>query len=914
MGAFFMGETMSDVIGRGVIEVSADSTKLKAGIEDAKRSVKGLGTSAAESSGKASRSIDAYIKKLETQNVMFGMSARQAEQYRLGLRGATAEQIRAAEAALDMADANSKTAAMQERVKIGLIAAAAAATAAAGAIAAMVISSIDAADNLNDLSKKTGISVEQLSGLSLAAEQSGADLDGVAESINKLSVNIGKDGDKFRALGITAKEPLEAFKQLADIFSAIDDPQTRAALGAAALGKSWQGAAPLLAEGGKNIGEMVEKGMRLSGVTQDMADDADRFNDSMADLKATTKGLGNEIAKEMLPAFNRIIEAIKFAYEDSGKLKAIWVALGALGAFAFTNEFSSASVKIKDLKKDLEGLESDLSLSKNAPAIGYVGRMMFGNTTDVLEKKVADTKRQIASLEESMKPKAAPAGASETPEQKARREKAEKEALDRANRFIASQKKDAARAADELAKARLDSDIANIKKNGDATSNALGNAEKILEARRAAGLVSEKEYSDAKLGFINLNREAQERALQSEIARYQAEETTGKRKFEADKNIAEAQAALAKVRADGTAAATAHSIAEEAANARIAKSYVDAAKAAQAYIDTVKKQDAREIAGFGKGDKFRADQSARGEISDQRDAKRRGLRSDLDSKEITQEQHDKYLAIVNDTYAQEVSAYESRSQAMKELHGNWALGANEAFENYLANAQNVAGQSAEAFSTAFQGMEDGVASSISRSIVYGENLGESLKNVALSIADTFITSFIKIGIQKLLVDKAVASLYAGTIAAQSQAMVAMAGLNAFASTAAIPIVGPAAAPAAAAAAAAIAQGFALTATAAAAMSVASASGGYDIPAGVNPLTQLHQREMVLPAQHADTIRRLGKEGGSGGGGSGPVHVTYSPTIQIDGSTDMGRNQKMIREAVVQGNADLVDKLVRAGRI
>lgn len=40
--------------------------------------------------------------------------------------------------------------------------------------------------------------------------------------------------------------------------------------------------------------------------------------------------------------------------------------------------------------------------------------------------------------------------------------------------------------------------------------------------------------------------------------------------------------------------------------------------------------------------------------------------------------------------------------------------------------------------------------------------------------------------------------------------------------------------------------------------VASASGGYDIPSGVNPMTQLHEEEMVLPKQHANTIRALGK--------------------------------------------------------
>lgn len=46
--------------------------------------------------------------------------------------------------------------------------------------------------------------------------------------------------------------------------------------------------------------------------------------------------------------------------------------------------------------------------------------------------------------------------------------------------------------------------------------------------------------------------------------------------------------------------------------------------------------------------------------------------------------------------------------------------------------------------------------------------------------------------------------------------------------------------------------------------VASASGGYDIPAGVNPMTQLHEEEMVLPKQHANTIRALGKSMANGG--------------------------------------------------
>ena len=74
--------------------------------------------------------------------------------------------------------------------------------------------------------------------------------------------------------------------------------------------------------------------------------------------------------------------------------------------------------------------------------------------------------------------------------------------------------------------------------------------------------------------------------------------------------------------------------------------------------------------------------------------------------------------------------------------------------------------------------------------------------------------------------------------------------GAWAALSAIPIVGPALG---------VAAGIAAFAGVSAIVGkVASARGGYDIPAGVNPMTQLHEEEMVLPKQHANTIRALGK--------------------------------------------------------
>lgn len=67
-------------------------------------------------------------------------------------------------------------------------------------------------------------------------------------------------------------------------------------------------------------------------------------------------------------------------------------------------------------------------------------------------------------------------------------------------------------------------------------------------------------------------------------------------------------------------------------------------------------------------------------------------------------------------------------------------------------------------------------------------------------------------------------------------------------------------------------GAAMSAAAMAFAPMASAAGGFDIPAGVNPLTQLHAKEMVLPAKYADVIRGMSEGGGDGQ--HGPQSMTF----------------------------------------
>lgn len=82
---------------------------------------------------------------------------------------------------------------------------------------------------------------------------------------------------------------------------------------------------------------------------------------------------------------------------------------------------------------------------------------------------------------------------------------------------------------------------------------------------------------------------------------------------------------------------------------------------------------------------------------------------------------------------------------------------------------------------------------------------------------------------------------------------AMAG--AFNAMVSIPYIGPFLAVGAGAAAFALVAGIA--------GKIKSARGGYDVPAGLNPITQIHEEEMVLPKPYANVIRDMAKGGEAG---------------------------------------------------
>lgn len=258
-------------------------------------------------------------------------------------------------------------------------------------------------------------------------------------------------------------------------------------------------------------------------------------------------------------------------------------------------------------------------------------------------------------------------------------------------------------------KSQLAFDLAQIKQATDEQVGMYSNAEKVMQAMRSANLIEEGDYYEAKAAFIRLNSEAQEADLQKQIDRMSREKLSGKEKIDNDRKILETEEKLAKLRRDTTANLTINSIQTEAANKRIQQSYEDAQSAAKAYLDTVARQNEREVAGIGRGREYNSNQSAINQIEDKFTSKRTTLDDDKRRGQITQAEYDTYLKIAQDTYDQEVAMHTDTRNKILAAQGDWKNGMTEAYENYMDESNNVAKKTSDMFTTAYKTIEQSMS-------------------------------------------------------------------------------------------------------------------------------------------------------------------------------------------------------------
>jgi hypothetical protein len=188
-------------------------------------------------------------------------------------------------------------------------------------------------------------------------------------------------------LGVTARDPREAFLQLADGVERIVDPSRRAVLLNIVLGKSYQELLPLLSQGGDELRQAALDATDYAEAMAKLSPEAGKFNDQLDRLALGFDALRAKTLSEPVESLNTYVAAFNEVL-DTG------TALDKLKFFGFgyiseeiANRVVDAGERVKDYNLEIAKLQSELVRL----------REVTGSNSRIVKKYEAD----IAALEKT---------------------------------------------------------------------------------------------------------------------------------------------------------------------------------------------------------------------------------------------------------------------------------------------------------------------------------------------------------------------------------------------------------------------------------------------------------------------------------------------------------------------------------
>jgi hypothetical protein len=283
---------------------------------------------------------------------------------------------------------------------------------AATSFGVAIVDNIKYLDSLDDISGKTGIAVNDLAGLGFAATQSGTDLDTLIKGIQKLGLELGKDPDLAKKLGIDAQDSVGKFKQAIDVLKGIEDENQRAALSAKLFGKTYFELNEVIEKGSSVLTENAEKGKALAGDLTDIAGEAGKVNDQIAKSDVIFKQFMTNLSNVAIPVtatvagkFNNLINVIqgfKRAIFNSSSLdESVFNFVDSVKGY---NELDSAqnklvitTRKLADAEKDIRLIEQNRAILSNEDFAKFYDNQkknieIYKSDIDALNKKIATLK------------------------------------------------------------------------------------------------------------------------------------------------------------------------------------------------------------------------------------------------------------------------------------------------------------------------------------------------------------------------------------------------------------------------------------------------------------------------------------------------------------------------------------------
>lgn len=242
-------------------------------------------------------------------------------------------------------------------------------------------------------------------------------------------------------------------------------------------------------------------------------------------------------------------------------------------------------------------------------------------------------------------------------------------------------------------------------------------SEAIIESLHRAGLVDERDYYEAKIGFVEMHLDAKRRELEEENRILAAQSLKGVDAIERDRKIAENRAQLAKITDEAAFQTSVLAIESASAAAAQQASFKAAERSAKDYLDTLRRGFQRDAASVGMGDQERSIQSGKQQVEDQYAARMQDIYAQREQAEILsggklsaemERRFAERLTLEKHYLSDALIAYDEGVAARLASESRWENGATRAWKNYAANAANVAEHTANLFTKAFQGMEDAI--------------------------------------------------------------------------------------------------------------------------------------------------------------------------------------------------------------
>lgn len=226
--------------------------------------------------------------------------------------------------------------------RVASAAKAAFAAVATGVVGQAIKRQIDYADALGETAEKLNISTEALSEYRYAAELSGVSTEALQSGLSRLNRQIVDNSDKFAELGINVKNADGSFRdstdvmgELAEVISQMPDGAEKAALAMEFFGRSGAELIPLLNRGKEGIAALADEARSMGLViTQDQADAAGAFNDSLDKINKTIQGVTIAAFAALSPYIQQVADFVLNAAQAFNKLdddtKTMIITIGAL--------------------------------------------------------------------------------------------------------------------------------------------------------------------------------------------------------------------------------------------------------------------------------------------------------------------------------------------------------------------------------------------------------------------------------------------------------------------------------------------------------------------------------------------------------------------------------------------------------